>query len=240
MNRKETLLVAEAQARAARAALKTAQDELAKQQKSYDLDHKSISKDALDNARNAEKVAKANLDVAVRQYELTKAGAWTYDIQNQEKQADALDKAYESSHALLDKYTLVAPADGSVLSINVATGSYISSQGVYDTYSGGNDPALVVGSSRAKLNVRCYIDEILVHRFPPPDQIKAQMYIRGTDTKVPLEFVRVQPYVTPKIELSDEKTERVDVRVLPVIFRVQQSKDLNLYPGQQVDVYISD
>ena len=50
----------------------------------------SVSKDALDNAINARKVAQANLDVVTRQYELTKAGAWVYDVRNQEKQAEAL------------------------------------------------------------------------------------------------------------------------------------------------------
>jgi HlyD family secretion protein len=55
-----------------------------------------------------------------------------------------------------------------------------------------------------------------------------------------LEFVRVQPYVSPKIELSDQRQERVDVRVLPVIFKIKQSANVNLYPGELVDVYISE
>jgi HlyD family secretion protein len=50
----------------------------------------------------------------------------------------------------------------------------------------------------------------------------------------------VQPYVSPKIELSDERLERVDVRVLPVIFRFKSSKDLPVYPGQLVDVYVAE
>jgi HlyD family secretion protein len=48
------------------------------------------------------------------------------------------------------------------------------------------------------------------------------MSITGTNIKVPLEFVRVQPYVSPKIELSNEKQEQVDLRVLPVIFRFEK------------------
>jgi HlyD family secretion protein len=66
------------------------------------------------------------------------------------------------------------------------------------------------------------------------------MSIRGSDVKIPLEFVRVQPYVSPKIELSDQRQERVDVRVLPVIFKIQQRANVNLYPGELVDVYISE
>ncbi len=41
----------------------------------------------------------------------------------------------------------------------------------------------------------------------------------------------MQPMVSPKIELSDERQERVDVRVLPIIFKVEKPKDVNLYPG---------
>lgn len=72
--RPESLAVAVAQVENARANLKNTQDELAKQQHSYELDPRSVSMDALDNARNAEKVAASNLAVVERQYELTKAG----------------------------------------------------------------------------------------------------------------------------------------------------------------------
>ena len=68
--------------------------------------------------------------------------------------------------------------------------------------------------------------------------MKAQMQIRGTNTRIPLEFERVQPYVSPKIELSNQRTERVDVRVLPVLFRFKPPKDMKVYPGQLVDVYV--
>ena len=56
--------------------------------------------------------------------------------------------------------------------------------------------------------------------------------------KIPLKIVRLQPNVSPKIELSDQRTERVDVRVLPVIFAFDKPKDIAIYPGQLVDVYI--
>jgi len=236
--RKEALDVAIAQVDAAQASVKTAQDELLKQQAAYDLDPKSISKDALDSAANAALVAKANLEVARRNYDLTKAGAWIYDITNQEKQATALEKAYLSSSALLAKYTLVAPRDGVVMAVNVAPGSFVSTQGAYDQYTEGTTPVLALGSPQGWLNVRCYVDEILVPRLPSPAKIKAQMSIRGSSVKVPIEFVRVQPFVSPKIELADEKAERVDVRVLPVIFRVKRTADMNLYPGELVDVFI--
>jgi len=236
--RKENLDVAKSQVDAAQASLKTAHDELLKQQTAYDLNPKSISKDALDSAANAAAVAKANVEVAQRQYDLTKAGAWVYDITNQEKQANALEKAYLSSSALLAKYTLVAPRDGVVMAVNVTPGSFVSTSGAYDQYTQGAAPVLSLGGPPAFLNVRCYVDEILVPRIPAPASTKAQMSVRGSNVKIPMQYVRVQPFVGPKIELADQREERVDVRVLPLIFRVKKPAGMNLYPGELVDVYI--
>ncbi|MGC1620502.1 MAG: biotin/lipoyl-binding protein [Candidatus Acidiferrum sp.] len=238
--RQENLDVAEAQVVSAQAALVTAQDELNKQKAAYVMDPRSISKDALDNAINAAAVAQANLELARRQRDLTKAGAWIFDIRNQERQYNALEKSYSSSSALLAKYTLRAPTDGVVLSINTIVGNFASPQGAYDSYTQGMDPVLILGTPQKVLQVRCYIDEILVPRLPPPSKVKAQMSIRGSNIKISLDFVRVQPYVSPKIELSDQRQELVDVRVLPIIFKVQKPKDVNLYPGELVDVYIGE
>lgn len=238
--RKENLEVSRAQVGMAQASLRTAQDTLDKQQSSYKLDPESVSKDALDTAINGQKVAKANLDVVTRQYELTKAGAWVFDIKSQEKQVEALGKAYAASSALLAKYTVKAPTDGIVMSISAAVGSYVSPQGGYDTYTQGLDPVIVMGTSKGTLAVRCYIDEILIPRLPPADKLQAQMFIRGTNTKIPLEFVRVQPYVSPKIQLSNERQEKVDLRVLPVIFRFQPPAGVQVFPGELVDVYVGE
>ncbi len=199
----------------ARAQLKNVRDELSKDQASYRFDAKSISKYTLDDARNAVKVAARNLEVNVT--------------------------SYNSARALVAWYTIKAPADGSVLAIQAAVGSYVvTSQGTYDTYTQAFDPNLVMGPSEDYVSVRCYIDEILIHRLKLGPQMQARMFIRGTNIGVPLQYVRVQPYVSPKIELSDEKLERVDVRVLPVIFRFARQKDLPVYPGLLVDVYVAE
>ena len=166
--RKENLDVSEAQVVAAQAALKTAQDTYQKQKMAYDLNPRAIGKDALDSAANAVASASANLDVAEKQRDLTKAGAWTYDINNQERQYGAAQKAYLSASALLAKYSLRAPRDGRVLAINPTVGSYVSAQGAYDSYTESMTPVIVLGSSETELNVRCYVDEILVTRIPPP------------------------------------------------------------------------
>lgn len=236
--RPETLQVAVAQVENAKALLKNAQDQLAKEDQSYAMDPKSVSMNELDNAKNAARVAETALEVTQRQYDLTRAGAWIYEIQNQERQLAALTKGYESAKALVEKYTIRAPVDGIVLSVAATAGSYVSAQGTYDSYTQGFGPLIVMGTPQDELAVRSYVDEILVHRLPDPANIRAQMFIQGTDIRIPLTFERIQPYVSPKIQLSNQRTERVDVRVLPMIFRFRKPGNLKLYPGQLVDVYI--
>jgi HlyD family secretion protein len=235
--RPETLTVAAAQVELAKTSLKLARDQYDKDRTSYEVDSKSVSKDALDTAEDTVTQTAAALDVALKQFDLTKAGAWSYDVTNQEKQYEALDQSYQAANALLTKYLVVAPVDGVVLAVNATLGGYVSSQGNYDSYTELFDPLVVMGGPQDYMDVRCFVDEILVSRLPTAWHIEAQMQITGTDIKVPLEFVRVQPYISPKIELSNEKQEQVDLRVLPVIFRFEK-KDAPVYPGQMVDVFI--
>jgi HlyD family secretion protein len=190
-------------------------------------------------------LAEANLKVARDQYDKDRA---SYDIDPKSISKDVLDTAddtvnqaaaaLKAANALLQYYSVKAPVDGVVLAVNAAVGSYVSSQGSYDPYTELFDPSVIMGPPQGHLAVRCFVDEILVSQLPSPWHIRAQMSIRGSYTnKVPLEFVRVQPYVSPKIELSNERQEQVDLRVLPVIFRFEK-KDVPVYPGQLVDVYI--
>lgn len=235
--RKETLAIVTAQLEQAQASLKLARDQYDKDLTTYNIASQSISKNTLDTAKDTVIQASAAVDVANKQFELTKAGAWSYDIVNQQKQYGAIQQAYHAANELLKKYSIKAPVDGVLLAVNVAVGSYVSSQGSYDTYTGLFDPLVVMGAPQEYLEVRCYIDEILVSRLPPAGHIRAQMSIPGTDTKVPLEFIRVQPYISPKIELSNQRQEQVDLRVLPVVFRFEK-KESPVYPGELVDVFI--
>lgn len=53
----------------------------------------------------------------------------------------------------------------------------------------------------------------------------------------PLRFVRFESYVIPETSLTGDSTERVDTRVLQVIYSFDRD-DLPIYVGQQMDVYI--
>ena len=137
--RKEVLAIAKAQVDLAQSSLKVADDQFAKRRASYNIDPHSISKDALDTADDAVRQAAAALEVARRQYVLAHAGAWSYDIENQRRQYEALQQSYRASQALLQKYVVTARMDGVVLAVNASVGSYVSSLGVLDSYTQTQD-----------------------------------------------------------------------------------------------------
>lgn len=187
--------------------------QLEKIQKSYELNCKSVSQNVLDNAINAVKIAKENISVAQKQY--------------------------QSDKALWEKYVLRAPIDGMILRIVSATGDYVSPLGSYDTYTQGMLPTIQMGVITPDMHVRAYVDELLVPNLPPSSNLEATMFIRGLNNKkIPLTFVSLQPFTIPNIELSDQRNERVDVRVLPIIFKFKKPTDINVFPGQLVDIFI--
>jgi hypothetical protein len=66
----------------------------------------------------------------------------------------------------------------------------------------------------------------------------AVAFIRGNrDLNTELRFERVEPYVIPKRSLTGDSTERVDTRVMQVVYSFERSK-LPVYVGQQMDVFI--
>lgn len=202
--------------RYAKANLVELQQQLQKLQKAFKLNPKAVSKNDLDNAINAVKVAKEAVNVSQGQY--------------------------DSDKALLDKYIIRSPIDGIVLRIVPAIGDYSTvGIGSYDPYTQGFSPPIQLGVKTDYLQVRSYVDEILVPRLPTSEKLEATLFVRGLQNKsIPLTFVNIQPLTIPNIELSNERNERVDVRVLPIIFKFERPKDIHIFPGQLVDVYIKE
>ena len=66
----------------------------------------------------------------------------------------------------------------------------------------------------------------------------AMASLRGSkDISTALKFVRFEPYVVPKMSLTGDSTERVDTRVLQVIYSFDRA-DRPIFVGQQMDVFI--
>jgi multidrug resistance efflux pump len=169
-----------------------------------------------------EQYARAKADLA-----LQKAGAWGPDKEVARAAVKQAEAQVKQTKIELERLQVVALVDGEVLQVNVRPGEFV-----------GAPPgqALVVLGNVRQLHVRVDIDEHDIPRFRPGAPARAML--RGDPRQeFPLRFVRVEPYVIPKKSLTGDNTERVDTRVLQVIYALD-SKAAGVYVGQQVDVYV--
>ncbi|RMH35229.1 MAG: biotin/lipoyl-binding protein [Nitrospirae bacterium] len=133
----------------------------------------------------------------------------------------------DETRRLIDRLTVRAPRDGTILQVNIRAGEYATPN--------GGDPPIVLGETQ-QLQVRTDIDEVNAPLVRPGSPAVA--YLKGrTDFAIPLTFERIEPFVVPKRSLTGDNQERVDTRVLQVIYRFEQP-DFPVYVGQQVDVFI--
>ena len=164
---------------------------------------------------------------AQREHALLLAGAWRPDLDVaraavMEAEADAAQTRTE-----IDRATVRAPIDGRVLQVNVRVGERVGDQ---------SGQALMVLGRVPPLHVRADIDEHDIAEFR--EGARAVLQLRGkNDRHYPLRFVRVEPYVVGKRSLTGDNSERVDTRVLQVIYALDDI-DSAAFVGQQVDVFI--
>lgn len=203
-------------------------DKLALMQRAQDLQAKNaISEEERLMREHAYQTARAQLDYAKAQLELLEAGSWKFDLDVAAQAVEQAQAEVDRVQTDLDRLTVRALVDGEVLQVNVRPGEYV-----------GITPgqAYVVLGNVDKLHVRVSIDEHDIPRYRPGSKAKA--LLKGTPGIVyPLSFVRVEPFVVPKKSLTGENTERVDTRVLQVIYSVDSQPE-RLYVGQQVDVFV--
>lgn len=228
-NRPQEIAKQEAQVEQATAQLGDAQQQLKLRESAATEDARAVSVDDLNQARNAVKLREAALGYQQRQLEELKAGTWTAEIKVQEAEIASARAQVQQAHADLERYTVRSPLNGEVLQVKIHSGEY--------SPAAQTDDALMLIGNNDVLSVRADIDEQDAWRVQPNQPAVA--YVRGrSDVKIPLTFSRVEPYVTPKKSLTGSSTERVDTRVLQVVYTLQQPKDFRIYVGQQMDVYI--
>ena len=173
-------------------------------------------------------VAKNQLAKAQNELALAKAGAWAPDIEVARANLAAAAAAVQAVQILLDRRTVRAPIHGTILKRNIEPGQYAPAE--------PRTAAISLGDLTT-LHIRAQVDEEDLPDLKPG--AKAIARVRGSrDITVPLAMLRIEPLAEPKVSLSGNTTERVDTRVLEVIFQVMEKKDAPLYPGQLVDVFI--
>lgn len=153
------------------------------------------------------------------------------DVLVSEMQLLAAKAQVEETKRLIERLTVKAPKNGTILQNNIRVGEYVLA-------NSSENPAMLLGTSN-RLQVRVDIDEQNASRFHPG--LPAVAYLKNnTKARFDLKFDRIEPYVIPKKSLTGASDERVDTRVLQVIYSFDRPVELNLFVGQQVDVFIEE
>lgn len=131
----------------------------------------------------------------------------------------------------LELLTVKAPRDGTILQVNIREGEY--------AVVNPSEPAILLGRLD-RFQLRADVDEDNAAEVIPDTKAFAQIKGRP-EPKIPLKFIRIEPYIVPKKSLTGESSERVDTRVLQIIYQFE-TKDLvppvPIYVGQQMDVVL--
>ena len=144
-----------------------------------------------------------------------------------EADLQALQSQIRQTEVELEVLTVRAPRDGAVLQLNVRPGEYANVT--------ATEPLMILGEVE-KFQIRADVDEQNAPLISPNQPAVA--FLKGsTQNSMPLRFVRIEPFVIPKKSLTGDSAERVDTRVLQIIFEMDRPAT-PVYVGQQVDVYI--
>lgn len=171
---------------------------------------------------NAE-LAQAKADVAKLE-----AGAWCHDVAIAEHEVASAKLSVEQVQVDLDRLVVRAPVDGLVLHVDVRPGEFAEST--------RNENPLVLLGLHGPLRVRVQFDEEDASRVRL--NARAEGFVRGRDrTSIELRFVRIDPRIVPKKSLTGGTAERVDTRVLFVVYEVVGATP-QIYAGQKLDVFM--
>jgi multidrug resistance efflux pump len=159
---------------------------------------------------------------------LLKAGAWRFDKDIARAAVAQAEAQVTQTKTDLERVLVRAPCDGVILQVNIREGEYA-----------GTPPGqalMVLGAINDKVHLRVDVDEHDIPRFTPGAPATASP--RGhPQISYPLRYERLEPFVVPKKSLTGDNVERVDTRVLQVIYALD-TRDRHVYVGQQMDVFI--
>jgi multidrug resistance efflux pump len=193
-------------------------------------DRQALGPEELERRRFAVEAGEARLEQARAELSLLRAGAWDRDIDVARALAARAASELEAQKVEVERLTVRAPVEGDILQINIRPGEFAQTGSLLE-------PHILMGDL-GRFHVRVEIDENDAWRFDPT--APAVAFVRGNPKiKTDLTFEYIEPYVIPKRSLTGESTERVDTRVMQVVYSFEP-KGIKLYPGQLMDVYIED
>jgi multidrug efflux pump subunit AcrA (membrane-fusion protein) len=167
-------------------------------------------------------------DSAREELDLAAEGAWGPDLAVATTRVQHAEAALGQARTELDLQCLKSPLDAIVLKVGVRRGEFVSA---------ASDGAGLSLGSDLPLQVRVDFDEADIGRFASAKRASG-VFRDAREHPCPLKLLRVEPQVTPKRVFSGATLERVDTRVLQVIYAFDGALPASTYVGQQVDVFV--
>jgi HlyD family secretion protein len=217
---------------AAEARVKETEAQLSDAQVQLDMiesvrDKRAIRAEDLERRKRAVQISSARLEEAKASLHLLRSGTWSKDIEVAKAEVQQALSQVDRVRADLERLTVTAPIAGEVLQCKVRPGEYAAAGPLAQ-------PLILLGATD-RLHVRADVDERDAGRVKPEAKVLAS--VRGdAREKYALRFVRFEPFVVPKRNLTTDATERVDTRVMQVIYALEKGTPVR--PGQQMDVLI--
>lgn len=163
-----------------------------------------------------------------------------FALQEAKEQVKVVQAQLEEVKTNIERSLIRSPVNGEILQINIHVGEIapnvtpISSKTILP-YGSSQFPLILMGNIEP-FYIRIDIDEEDAWRFQK--NVPATAFVRGNSRMhFPLQFVRVEPYIVPKASFTGQTTERIDTRVLQVLYRFLRN-DVPIYAGQILDVFI--
>jgi multidrug efflux pump subunit AcrA (membrane-fusion protein) len=151
------------------------------------------------------------------------------DVLVAEKELELSKANLERARVDYERAIITAPNDCCILQVNIRSGEYIN--------LAVNTKTHIVLAPDAPLQLRIQVDEDLASLITNNIQVEATIRDRR-GSKLKLRFVRVEPIVIPKTSFTGKVAEKLDTRIINIIYEVIAS-DSPIFIGQQVDVYFT-
>lgn len=218
---------------AAQALLKVAEVELEQAKSQYDRveglqQTRAMSGEEIHRRHFAAEQAQAKLQQRQADLDKTKTGAWLPDLEIARLQVLQAKAEMQRIQTEIERTIIRAPIAGTVLQIKIH-------EGELPPVDSSRIPPMIIGDINP-MHVRVSINQFdaSYYRSDAP----AVAFLQGNATiEFPLHFVRIEPYFVTKQNLTNDITEKVDTRVLQVIYCFDKD-DQRVFVGQQMDVFI--
>lgn len=190
----------------------------------------SMSEEAVMQRQFAYQEAEAKYQKAEADFEKIKAGTWIPDLEIARLHVEEAEADKKRIQTEIERTIITSPIEATVLQIKIHKGEF-------PPLDPTRSPSMIIGNMDI-LNLRVNINQFDAPYYRPSSPAVA--FLQGNaDLNFPLHFVRVEPILVTKQNITNEITEKIDTRVLQAIYSFKEGEN-RLFVGQQMDVFIEN